>query len=375
MNIVIAPDSFKGSLSAFEVARHIALGFKKACPQCQIIELPVADGGEGSTDVLLSALGGRKVVTKVNDPLGRPIDAYYGLTHNDSTAIVEVAQASGLTRLQPEEQNPLHTSSYGTGQLIQHALDQDVEDVWVCLGGSATVDGGLGMASALGLKAFDVRQRLVAPTGQGLIDLKNIDVSNLDPRLKKVRFKSLYDVDNVLTGPRGAQLFMKQKGATPEIMIQLDNALQQWGELLETQFDRKIIHMSSAGAAGGLGAGTMAFLEAEPVSGIDFVLEQVHFFQHLETAQFVISGEGRVDDQTIHGKVIAGVAKHTQPKNLPLFVLCGAKTGSLDDLYQIGVTAVHSILPRPATEGEAFHHAAEWLQDTSFTLGKSLMLG
>ncbi len=374
MNIVIAPDSFKGSLSAVEVASRIAIGLKKAWPQCHVIELPVADGGDGSTDALVHALGGNKVHLNVQDPLGRSIEAFYGLVHQGKVAIIETAQASGLTRLKPEEQNPLNTSSYGTGQLIQHALDQHVEEIWVCLGGSATVDGGLGMATALGLKAMDQHERQVSATGQGLIDLVKIDVTEMDPRLSQVMFKSLYDVDNVLTGPKGAQLFMSQKGATQEVMVQLDIALKKWGKLLQQHFQKDVINLPSAGAAGGMGAATVAFFNAEPVSGIGFILHQMEFDKHLETAQLVISGEGRVDEQTVHGKVIAGIAQHTNANKVPLLVMCGAKVEPLDELYEAGVSAVYAILPKPVTEAEAFKHAADWLESAAFNLGKTLLI-
>lgn len=372
MKILIAPDSFKGSLFAAEAAASIAQGLQHASVKFDLIQLPMADGGEGSTEALCRALNGEKIELEADDPLGRPVQTFYGLVHEGKTAIVEVAQASGLTHLSSEKRNPLEASSAGTGQLIQHALDNRVENIWVCLGGSATVDGGLGMACALGLKAYDRAGNEVSPNGQGLIDVAEIDSSSLDPRLKQVKFKALYDVDNVLTGPQGARLYMPQKGATSEIMDALDAALEKWAELLNHRFGKDVAQLPGAGAAGGLGAGTAAILGAELASGIDFILDAVDFDHHLKNAQLVISGEGRVDAQTAYGKVVGGIARRTQLANLPLMVLCGAKEKSLDALYEAGVTAVYSITPGPVDEAEAFEKTPEWLESTAFNLGRML---
>lgn len=372
MNILIVPDSFKGSLLTAEVAASITQGLQRASAKFDLIQLPVADGGEGSTEALCRALSGEKIQVQVNDPLNRSIQVFYGLVCEGKTAIVEVAQASGLTHLKQDERNPLKASSAGTGQLIQHALDNGVENIWICLGGSATVDGGLGMACALGLKAYDPSGNEVPLNSQGLIDVAEIDASSLDPRLKQVQFKALYDVDNVLAGPAGARLYMSQKGATPEMMDSLDTALKKWAKLLKHSFEKDVDQLPGSGAAGGLGAGTAAVLDAELASGIDFILDAVGFDQHLGNAQLVISGEGRVDAQTAYGKVVGGIARRTQSASVPLIVLCGAKAESLDALYEAGVTAIYSIAPGPVDEAEAFKKTPEWLETTAFNLGRML---
>jgi glycerate kinase len=381
VKVLIAPDSFKGSLSAKELCAAIAEGIRRVHPEAEIIELPLADGGEGTTENLVHASGGKLVQVQASDPLGRQVQAAYGLLGIDDgdgtaaaanadadaanghgrTAVVEVAQASGLTRLTAAERNPLLASSRGTGELIAHALDAGCRRFIVGLGGSATNDGGAGLLQALGLRLLDADGAELPPGGQALARLARIDASALDPRLRECSVDAACDVANPLCGPDGASaVFGPQKGATPAMVAELDAALRRFGELIERERSIAVLQAPGAGAAGGIGAALLGFLGARMRSGIEMVLEAVGWERHLRGADLVITGEGKLDAQTLSGKVIAGVCKSARQHGVPVVALCGGLDLTGAELERLGVAAAFSIVRGPCPLEHALANAAPW---------------
>ena len=353
MKIVIAPDSYKESLSALEVAQAVEAGFRQVFPDAEYVLVPVADGGEGTVDAMVAATGGRKEIVTVTGPLGEPVEAFYGLTGDGDTAVIEMAAASGLMLVPAAARNPLRTSSRGTGELIRAALDAGARRFILGIGGSATNDGGAGMVQALGARLLDADGRDVEGSGGGLARLERIDVSALDPRLKECRIEVACDVDNPLTGPRGASaVFGPQKGATPEAVETLDTALAHYAVCAKAATGRDVAELPGAGAAGGLGAGLLFFTNARLRSGVDIVLEAVGFAEVVRDADFVITGEGRTDFQTAFGKAPVGVAKLAKQFGVPVFCLSGGLGEGADDVLAHGIDATLSICDRPMTLDE-----------------------
>lgn len=364
---LVAPDAFKGTLSACQAARAIASGLRRAQPNAQVRCLPLADGGEGTVAVLRRALGGRWVRSRACDPLGRHVRARFALLGDGRIAAVEVAEASGLTRLVLGERDPLAAGSAGTGQLVRRALECGVAELWLCLGGSATVDGGWGLAWALGARGFDAAGRPVAPTGRGMQALARLELAGFDARLRGVIVRALCDVDSPLLGAAGARLFMAQKGATPEVAKALERGLARWAALLSRVSGCEVAGLTGAGAAGGLGAGLAALLGAKLESGADFVLDRVGFDAELAQADAVFTGEGRVDVQTARGKVVAAVARRARAAGVPAFALCGRAEGPLEAL---GLTEVAAIVPGLADEAAALARPAFWLRRLAAQVGR-----
>ncbi|MBC8532381.1 glycerate kinase [Gehongia tenuis] len=359
MRIVAVPDSFKGCLSAVEAADAIEKGARLACPDAEVIKVPMADGGEGTVDALVMAAGGRRVACRALDPLGREIESFYGLIDEGRTAVIEMAAASGLPLLQKDELNPLKASTYGTGQLIAHALDRGVERIIIGIGGSATNDGGLGMAKALGAR-FSGENGEAGEGGGALAAVTAVDVSALHPRLREVAIEAACDVTNPLCGPKGASaVFGPQKGADEAMIKQLDAGLAHYASILKRDLGRDIENVPGSGAAGGLGGGLMAFLNARLLPGIDIITGAAGLAEKIQSADLVITGEGRTDEQTLYGKVPSGVAKLAH--GVPVVCLSGGLLEGYQALYQHGVTAVFSIAQRPVTLEEAMEHSAEWL--------------
>jgi len=373
MRVLVAPCSFKGSLSAKEAAQKIASGLRAASPEIETVLCPLADGGEGTLELLLEALRGEKRPVRVEDPLGREIQAYYGLLPKENTAILETARAVGLTLLSPEERDPLRASTYGVGQLIKAALDQGAEALWIGLGGSATVDGGLGMLQALGAKVLDPYGRVVPPGGQGLFELASIDLSSIDPRIWEVELIVLCDVLSPLLGPKGSQLYMPQKGASPQMCRALEQGLERFCERTKQVAGIDVRELPGAGAAGGLGA-ALALLGGKLLSGSEFFIKQLRIEGQLKGCDLVISGEGRIDEQTLEGKGIWALARLARVHKKPLIVLCGLRAIELETLHQIGVTAALPIVPGPIPLEEALIQAAENLQETARQLSVLLSL-
>lgn len=319
---VFASDSLKGTLSSADAARLLGGAAERHFPGCSWIAVPMADGGEGTVDALLAACGGEKIRAVVEDPLSRPVEASYAMLPG-GRAVIEMAAASGLTLLAPGEHDPRLTSTYGTGQLVLDALERGARDVTVALGGSATNDGGMGLVRALGARPLDAEGIELAGTGADLGRVARVDPSGLSPLVAGASFHTMCDVDNPLVGPEGASLvFGPQKGASPEIARELDDGMRNWAHVLEETFDRSF-NVPGAGAAGGLGAACLAFLGAEPVSGIARVLDLVGFDALLSEADLCVTGEGHADAQTAHGKVVSGVAAACARAGVPCVAVVG----------------------------------------------------
>ena len=363
MRIVIAPDSFKGCLSASNVALAMSRGVQRVYPESVIDLIPMADGGEGTVAAILSSVGGETIEIDVADPLGRSIRAAYGLLDNGETAIIEMAAASGLTLLGDEERNPRLTSTRGTGELIRDALDRGVKKILLGLGGSATNDGGAGLAAALGVKLLDAQGQELPPGGAALADLVKIDMSGLDPRLAKVRIEVACDVQNPLCGSEGASaVYGPQKGAKPEDIQVMDAALQNFGEHLSQLVGTNLLNLVGGGAAGGLGVGTVGFLGARLRPGSMMVLEAAKADEKIQQADLVLTGEGKTDFQTAYGKVPVGVAALARKYEVPVLVISGSVEGSPDLLADVGVASCFSVAEGPATIEEAYEKAVEQVE-------------
>ncbi|WP_373229444.1 glycerate kinase [Cohnella sp.] len=364
MRILIAPDSFKGSISAKDVGLAIEDGIRKVIPDADVVHLPLADGGEGTIESMVFALGGSVGEAIVHDPLGREIKASFGVLKDGNTVIIEMAQASGLPLLQEYERNPLITSTVGTGELIRHCLDKGYRHFLLGLGGSATNDAGMGMLKALGVQFLDSGGNNLPEGGASLNKLERIDTSNIDTRLKESSFIAVSDVRNILCGEHGAShIFGPQKGANAQEAALLDQALRRFGDVVNEQLNIDIITLPGSGAAGGIGAAAVAFLQAEIRSGIDLILEYYHFDDRIIGADLLITGEGKLDSQTLSGKVISGVCKKASLYNIPVVALCGSvqlSTSSMDDL---GLTACLPIVNGPCRLEEAIANSYEWTRD------------
>lgn len=376
MNIVIAPDSYKESLTALEVATEIEAGFREVFPDLECIKLPMADGGEGTVAAMVAATGGRLVEEVVTGPLGEPVKACYGLTGDRKTAIVEMAAASGLALVVPTLRNPWKTTTYGTGELIKAALDAGVEHLIIGIGGSATNDGGAGMLQALGVSLLDQAGKQLAFGGGALAHLDRIDISGLDPRLKSCRIEAACDVDNPLTGPKGASVvFGPQKGATPEMVVQLDANLARYAGLIYRDVGVQVDTVPGAGAAGGMGAALLAFLGAHLRPGIEIVMEAVGLEAYVKNADLVITGEGRIDSQTIHGKTPIGVARLAKRHGKPVIGIAGSLATDAAVVHDYGIDAAFSVLSGVCTKEEALTHAALNVRTASRNIAATLKLG
>lgn len=364
--VVIAPDSFKESLSALEVAEAIERGFRQVYPQAQYVKLPMADGGEGTVDSMVAATGGEIVRVEVTGPLGQPVQAFYGLLGDGETAVIEMAAASGLHLAPKALRDPRITTSYGTGELILAALERGVKAIILGIGGSATNDGGAGMMQALGARLLDDKQNPLLPGGAALAQLAQIDLSEVDPRLQQVSVTAACDVDNPLCGPHGASaVFGPQKGATPEMVTQLDSALSHFGSLLQQATGREVINTPGAGAAGGMGAALLGMLNARLRPGIEIVIETLRLEEALCDADLVITGEGRLDSQSIHGKTPIGVARVAKRHGLPVIGIAGSLSKDYLVVHQHGIDAAFSVLDRIVTLDEALTEAADNLEVTA----------
>ncbi|MDT3251740.1 glycerate kinase [Serratia sp. root2] len=364
--VVIAPDSFKESLSAMAVAEAIERGFRQIYPQVQYVKLPMADGGEGTVDSMVAATGGEIVRVEVTGPLGQPVSAFYGLLGEGETAVIEMAAASGLHLAPKGQRDPRITTSYGTGELILAALERGVKAIILGIGGSATNDGGAGMMQALGARLLDDQQQPLPPGGAALTRLAQIDLSAVDPRLQQVSVTAACDVDNPLCGPQGASaVFGPQKGATSEMVTQLDAALNHFGSLLQQATGREVLNAPGAGAAGGMGAALLGMLNARLRPGIEIVIETLRLEEALRDADLVITGEGRLDSQSIHGKTPIGVARVAKRHGLPVIGIAGSLSKDYQVVHQHGIDAAFSVLDRVVTLEEALTDAADNLEVTA----------
>ena len=341
MKIVVAPNAFKGSLTASQAAAAIAGGVREAMPDAEVVEVPVADGGDGTVEALVSANRGEYRSTEVLGPLGDLVTAQYGLIYSRRTAVVEMATASGLTLISSERRDPRRTSTYGFGQLLQAARSDGVSQVIAGIGGSATNDGGAGMAQALGYRLLDAAGRDLERGGAALASLERIDSSGFDRAWSSLQIKVACDVTNPLTGPRGASaVYGPQKGADEDAVRELDAALGRLAAVIERDLGKRVADLPGAGAAGGTGAGLVAFLDAELVRGAPLVVEATGLDAHLSGADLVITGEGRLDEQTAYGKAPGEVAMRAQAAGVPVLVMAGSKGPGWDALNRFGVVSV-----------------------------------
>jgi glycerate kinase len=348
LRIIVAPDSYKGSVSAVAVAQAMERGVLHVFPEAVVCKVPIADGGEGTVEALVAATGGTMLQAPVSDPLGQPISAHWGVLGDGRTAVIEMAAASGLPLVHRSQRDPRITSTHGTGQLIRAALDAGLRRIIIGIGGSATNDGGVGMARALGARFLDAEGTPLAEGGAALASLHHIDLSGLDPRLLETEITVACDVDNPLCGARGASaVFGPQKGASLETVNELDAALSHFAALASTATGRQVAALPGAGAAGGLGAGLMFFTQAKLKPGVEIVLDAVGFAGLVEGASFVLTGEGRTDFQTAFGKAPVGVAKLAKQYAVPVFCLSGGLGEGADDVLAHGIDAVMSTCDRP----------------------------
>ena len=376
MKIVIAPDSYKESLSALEVAQAVEAGFRQVFPDADYVLVPVADGGEGTVDAMVAATGGRKEAVTVSSPLGEPVEAFYGLTGDGDTAVIEMAAASGLMLVPPAARNPLRTCSRGTGELIRAALEAGARRFILGIGGSATNDGGAGMVQALGARLLDADGRDLDGSGGDLARLERIDVSALDARLADCRIEVACDVDNPLTGARGASaVFGPQKGATPEMVQVLDANLARFARIVERDLGVAVDQVPGAGAAGGMGAAMLAFFSATLKPGIEIVTAAVDLDAHVRDADLVITGEGRIDFQTVHGKTPIGVARIARRHGKPVIGIAGSLGANVGVVYEHGIDAVFSVLSKPCTLDEALRDAAANVELTARNVAAVLRMG
>jgi len=366
MKIVIAPQSFKGSLVAGEVARAIARGIKRVLTDVEITMLPMADGGEGTVEALVYATHGKIVATEVTGPLGEKVSAKWGILGDGVCAVVEMAAASGLTLVPPEKLNPLVATTYGTGELLRAVLDAGCRRLIVGIGGSATNDGGAGMVQALGVRLLDECDKELPRGGAALARLSRIDTSGLDHRLARWQVIVACDVTNPLCGTQGAsRVYGPQKGATEEMCRQLDGALANYAMIIKRDLGISVMDIPGAGAAGGLGAGLVAFLGAKLVPGIEIVSEAVGLTDHLKEAALVFTGEGRIDPQTLFGKTVAGVAEKAKAFGVPVIAIVGGLAGNYEKVYQQGIDVALSIAPGPISLKKSMNDAERLVADAA----------
>ena len=341
--IILVPDSFKGTMSSGEICRIMEKSIKKFFPASQVISIPVADGGEGSVDAFLASVGGIRRSVIVKDPFFTDMEAYYGIIDNGKTAVIEMAACAGLP-LVGDNKDVRNTTTYGVGQLIAAALENGSQKIIMGLGGSATNDAGAGAAAALGVRFTDDKGGEFIPVGGTLSDICHIDVSGMHPGLKTVEFITMCDIDNPLYGPEGAAyIFGPQKGATPEVVIELDNGLKSIAEVIKTDLHQDISGLKGAGAAGGMGGGMAAFFHSKLQMGIETVLDAVDFDTILKGADLVLSGEGKIDAQSLRGKVVIGAARRAKSANVPLVAIVGDIGDDIQGVYEEGVRAIFSI--------------------------------
>ena len=373
MRVVVAPDSYKGSVSAVGVAAALERGVLRVFQQAEVRKIPIADGGEGTVEALVTATGGKIRQERVRGPLGEAVEAYWGILGDGETAVIEMAAASGLPLVPQERRDPRITTTYGTGELIRAALDAGLRRIIIGIGGSATNDGGTGMAQALGAKFLAADGTELPPGGGALAKLKTMDLSGLDSRLAATEITVACDVDNPLCGSRGASaVFGPQKGATPAMVAELDSALAHFAECARAATERDVADLAGAGAAGGLGAGLLFFTPAKLRPGVEIVLEAVKFADVVKEAAFVITGEGRTDFQTAYGKAPVGVAKVAKQFGVPVFCISGGLGDGADDVLAQGIDATMSICSRPLSLEECMRDGATLIEEAAARLCRIL---
>ncbi|WP_315079955.1 glycerate kinase [uncultured Clostridium sp.] len=363
MKFVLAPDSFKESMTSKEACEAMERSIKKIIPNAECIKVPMADGGEGTVEALVESTNGEIYEVEVLGPLGEKVNACFGVLGNKTTAVIEMATASGIQLIKREERNPLMTTTYGTGELIKAALDKGIKHIIIGIGGSATNDGGAGMIQALGGKLLDGNGNEIAFGGGALNNLENIDLSNLDCRLKDITIEVACDVTNPLIGEKGASaIFGPQKGATVEMVKELDDNLSHYAEVIKRCLGKDIAYTEGAGAAGGLGAALLAFLDGKLKRGIDLVIKHTNLSEKVKGAHFLFTGEGSIDSQTIFGKTPIGVAKVAKKENVKTIAFAGRIGKGVENLYPEGIDAIFGILTSVTDIDEALALGKENLE-------------
>lgn len=381
MKIVVAPQSLKGSLTAAETGRAIVAGVRAVYPHADVRMIPVADGGEGTTQALVDATGGRLLTREVIGPLGQPVQALFGLLGDGQTAVIEMAASSGLPLVPPAQRDPRVTTTYGVGELVLAALDEGCTHIIIGIGGSATNDGGAGMAQALGARLLDAQGQTLPPGGAALAKLASISLEHMDARLRHCTFEVACDVNNPLCGPTGASaIYGPQKGATPAMVAQLDAALAHYAQIVERDLGQNVREVPGAGAAGGLGAGLLAFLPTTLRPGAQIVLEAVHLEDEIRGANLVLTAEGRLDNQTAYGKSVGAVAALAKKYHLPVLALAGGLGDSYQEIYTLGIDGITVLPSGPMSLEYAMEHAAQLIREATertlriFKAGSSLAL-
>lgn len=375
MKVLVAPDSFKGSLTSGQIIELVEAAGKRVLPDCQVLKMPIADGGEGTVDALVEILKGEKRQLAVKNPLLETVYAAYGIVNGD-TAVIEMAQASGLPLIEMERRNPLYTSTYGTGELIRGVLEAGFRKIIIGIGGSATNDGGIGAMEALGARFLDGQGRQVKGIGESLGAIETIDLSNLMPELKAADIQVMCDVDNPLTGQRGATfVYGPQKGGTAEILERLEVGMLHYERLIRRDLGIDLSQIEGAGAAGGLGGALMAFLGAKLKSGIETILEVVDFAHILGDVDLVVTGEGRLDRQSAYGKVISGIGKACLKQGVPVVALVGSIGEGAEAIYDCGISGIVPIVNGPMTLAEAMEKAQQLTLEGAERLFRLIKIG
>lgn len=376
MKIVVAPDSFKGSVSALEAANAMEQGLRRVFPDAVIEKIPMADGGEGTVQSLVDATGGHIQTHRVVAPLENEVDAQFGILAGGETAVIEMASASGLTLVPADKRNPLRTTTYGTGQLIHAALEAGCRRLIIGIGGSATNDGGAGMAEVLGVRLLDANGNQIPRGGAGLGQLASIDITGLHPAIAETETVVACDVNNPLTGPDGAShVYGPQKGATPEMIETLDQHLAHFDSVLTRTLGKSFNDVPGAGAAGGLGAGLMAFLNAELQLGVNIMIDAVNLEERVKGASVVFTGEGQLDFQTAFGKTPVGVAKVAKAHNIPVIAIAGGIAEGAEAVYDAGIDAMLGIVQEPMSLEDAVEDATRLIANTAEQAARLVVIG
>lgn len=368
--VVLIPDSFKGTLSSTQICNIMKEKLNKHFPECKVISIPVADGGEGSVDCFLSALGGKKVETIVKNPYFEDMESFYGVIDNGQTAVIEMASCAGLPLVEGKK-NPKKTTTYGVGELILQAVSSGCKKIIVGLGGSCTNDGGVGAACAIGVKFFDKNGEEFIPTGGTLIDIDRIDITNIDTKVRNVEIVTMCDIDNPMYGKNGAAyIFAPQKGATAEVVEELDKGLIHLCSIIERDLAIDLKNVPGGGAAGAMGAGMIAFFNSKLEMGIETVLNTVKFDEIIKDADMIFTGEGKIDRQSLRGKVVIGVAKRAKVKNVPVTVIVGGADNNVEEAYDIGVSSIFTINRLPEAFEISRYRSEENLMATMDNIGR-----
>ncbi|MEM6685884.1 MAG: glycerate kinase [Bacteroidota bacterium] len=373
MKIVLAPDKFKGALTGNEFCDAATEAIQHVIPSAEIVRLPLADGGDGTIEILTDHLQGELINITVSDPLFRPIEASYLWLEAKKTAFIEMAEASGMKLLETKDQNCRKTTTFGTGEMILKALEKGAETIILGIGGSATNDCGIGMATALGYDFLDRNRQIITPIGENLSQIHHIETSNVHPKLATTNFQIACDVTNPLYGEHGAaHVYGPQKGASKSDVQLLDQGLRNIADIIEKQFNIDLQNIEGSGAAGGMGAGTTVFLKGKLTSGIELVKNLLDFDQHIQNADWIITGEGKLDNQTFSGKTITGVIESAQKQNIPVAVFCGATDLSIAEQEALGVSYVNAITKGASSLEHAMKHSYENLKYAVYNFIKAL---